>query len=191
VQLFFIRSIRPHYRSALLSMLLNPDEVPFINSHIFNFSIYFPLSPEEIFLNTRIQLSLKSTIFWDKHSVVRWVSTDVSEKHIASIFRVEKISWARNQRESMWQTYAQWTTTRYILEDGTFHYHRREYLKSTVFVLVLSFSFIGNISLPWNKIHLFLNFIGIFDKFPYDFLVVIYPIRNFVVKLFLIKWVWV
>jgi hypothetical protein len=31
------------------------------------------------------------------------VSTDVSEEHIASIFRVEKISSARNQRESRWQ----------------------------------------------------------------------------------------
>jgi hypothetical protein len=28
------------------------------------------------------------------------VSTDVSEEHIASIFRVEKINWARNQREN-------------------------------------------------------------------------------------------
>jgi hypothetical protein len=42
---------------------------------------------------------MKSTIFWDI-TVIRWVSTDVSEEHIASIFRVEKISWARNQRES-------------------------------------------------------------------------------------------
>jgi hypothetical protein len=32
------------------------------------------------------------------------VSTDVSEEHIASIFRVEKISSAGNQRESRWQT---------------------------------------------------------------------------------------
>jgi hypothetical protein len=31
------------------------------------------------------------------------VSTDVSEEHIASIFRVEKLSLARNQRESRWQ----------------------------------------------------------------------------------------
>jgi hypothetical protein len=31
------------------------------------------------------------------------VSTDVSEEHIASIFRVEKISSGRNQRESRWQ----------------------------------------------------------------------------------------
>jgi hypothetical protein len=31
------------------------------------------------------------------------VSTDVSEEHIASIFRVEKRSSARNQHESRWQ----------------------------------------------------------------------------------------
>jgi hypothetical protein len=31
------------------------------------------------------------------------VSTDISEEYIASIFRVEKISLARNQRESKWQ----------------------------------------------------------------------------------------
>jgi hypothetical protein len=30
------------------------------------------------------------------------VSTDVSEEHIASIFRIEKIILARNQRESKW-----------------------------------------------------------------------------------------
>jgi hypothetical protein len=31
------------------------------------------------------------------------VSTDVSEEHIASIFRVEEISSARNQRTGKWQ----------------------------------------------------------------------------------------
>jgi hypothetical protein len=31
------------------------------------------------------------------------VSTDVSEEHIASIFTVEKISLAKNQREGRWQ----------------------------------------------------------------------------------------
>jgi hypothetical protein len=30
------------------------------------------------------------------------MSTDVSEEHIASIFRVEKISSAKNQHESRW-----------------------------------------------------------------------------------------
>jgi hypothetical protein len=33
------------------------------------------------------------------------VSTDVSEEHIASIFRVEEITSARNQRESRWQAF--------------------------------------------------------------------------------------
>jgi hypothetical protein len=34
------------------------------------------------------------------------VSSDVSEEHIASIFRVEKINRARNQREFKWQARA-------------------------------------------------------------------------------------
>jgi hypothetical protein len=33
------------------------------------------------------------------------VSTDVSEEHIASIFRVEEISSARNQQASRWRRY--------------------------------------------------------------------------------------
>jgi hypothetical protein len=35
--------------------------------------------------------------------VVRWKSTDVSEEYIASIFRVEKISRARNERGNRWE----------------------------------------------------------------------------------------
>jgi hypothetical protein len=35
--------------------------------------------------------------------VVRWVSTEVSEEHIASIFRVEVISSTRNQQASRWR----------------------------------------------------------------------------------------
>jgi hypothetical protein len=49
---------------------------------------------------------LKSTIFWDIKPCSP-LSTDVSEEHIASIFRVEKISWARNQREIRWQAIPQ------------------------------------------------------------------------------------
>jgi hypothetical protein len=45
---------------------------------------------------------LKSIIFWIWRLVVRWVSTNVSEEHIASIFRVEEIGSA-NQRASRWQ----------------------------------------------------------------------------------------
>jgi hypothetical protein len=47
---------------------------------------------------------------------------DVSEEHIASIFRVEEISSARNQRASRWQACkvdTQRTTRRYIPEDRT------------------------------------------------------------------------
>jgi hypothetical protein len=51
------------------------------------------------------------------------VSTNVSEENIASIFRVEKISSARNQRASWWQAECrltlQGTTQRYIPENGT------------------------------------------------------------------------
>jgi hypothetical protein len=45
---------------------------------------------------------MKSTIFWDI-TLCSPLSTDVSEEYIASIFRVEKIRSARNQRESSWQ----------------------------------------------------------------------------------------
>jgi hypothetical protein len=36
------------------------------------------------------------------------VSTDVSEEHIASAFRVEKISLARNELEIRWQLLSRW-----------------------------------------------------------------------------------
>jgi hypothetical protein len=88
---------------------------------------------------------MKSTIFWDITPYSPLSVTDVSEEHIASIFRVVKIIWARNQRESRWQAKpetgfsfglffdpedkgdmflrnvgdAQRTTRRYIPGDGT------------------------------------------------------------------------
>jgi hypothetical protein len=49
------------------------------------------------------------------------VLTDVSEEHIASIFRVEEISSASKQQR---------TTRRYIPEVDTLHNHRCENLKS-------------------------------------------------------------
>jgi hypothetical protein len=80
------------------------------------------------------------------------MSPNVSEKHIASILRVDKISSARNQRK---QVLAHWflaelilstlkmgaiyssemvdtqrTTWRYIPEDGTLHNHHFENIKS-------------------------------------------------------------
>jgi hypothetical protein len=48
------------------------------------------------------------------------VSTDVSEEHIASIFRIEKISSAKNQSANR----------RYIPEDSTLHNDRCENLKA-------------------------------------------------------------
>jgi hypothetical protein len=44
---------------------------------------------------------MKSTIFWDITPCSPF-STDASEEYIASIFRVEKIISAKNQRESRW-----------------------------------------------------------------------------------------
>jgi hypothetical protein len=52
------------------------------------------------------------------------MSTDVSEEHIASIFRV------RNQRESRWQE-----------AEPPLHNHRCENLKSYISVLKFMFSF--------------------------------------------------
>jgi hypothetical protein len=79
-----------------------------------------------------------STGIWRR--VVRWVSTDVSEEHIASICRVEKISWERNERKSRSEELcssetsvdSQRTTCRYLPEDGTLHTHRCENLKSYI-----------------------------------------------------------
>jgi hypothetical protein len=33
---------------------------------------------------------VKCSIFWDIISVVHWKSTDVSDEHVASVFRVEE-----------------------------------------------------------------------------------------------------
>jgi hypothetical protein len=48
---------------------------------------------------------MKSIIFWDIRRVDCRVSTDVSEEHIASNFRVEEISSAKNQQASRWQAF--------------------------------------------------------------------------------------
>jgi hypothetical protein len=92
------------------------------------------------------------------------VLTDVSEEHIASIFRVEKISSARNNPASRWQTRCtllscwtyfltltmeaicstetsvdtQQTTRHYIPEDDTLYIHRCENLKSYMEMQLLS-----------------------------------------------------
>jgi hypothetical protein len=91
---------------------------------------------------------------WRRVDLVDW--TDVSEKLIASIFRVEKNPWAKNQREQVAadathasssltdfstlkmeairfsETSVQSTrcTRRHITEDGILHSHRRENFKS-------------------------------------------------------------
>jgi hypothetical protein len=92
------------------------------------------------------------------------VSIDVSEEHIASIFRVEKISSARIQRESMWQAachlLSRWfladtqrTTRRYIPEDGTLYNHRCENLKSyksiRVYILIRSITNATFVEFQW------------------------------------------
>jgi hypothetical protein len=43
------------------------------------------------------------------------MSTDVSEEHIASIFRAGKISSGRSQRESMWQAAPAWDEVMWYL----------------------------------------------------------------------------
>jgi hypothetical protein len=55
------------------------------------------------------------------HHVVRWVSTDVSEEHIASIFRAEEIGSANREQAG---------GKRRIQENDTLHNHRCENLKS-------------------------------------------------------------
>jgi hypothetical protein len=65
-----------------------------------------PLSVNRRFGGTyRLHLQGRKNKFSKKPACkqVARVSTDVSEGHIASIFRVEKISLARNQRASRWQ----------------------------------------------------------------------------------------
>jgi hypothetical protein len=58
-------------------------------------------------LEYKVQVKRSSGI---QRSAVRWMSTDVSEEHIASIFRIEKISSARNQRASRWKATCLLTT---------------------------------------------------------------------------------
>jgi tRNA U38,U39,U40 pseudouridine synthase TruA len=63
-------------------------------------------------------------------------------EHIASIFRVEKISSARNQRESRWYSYSHYTAL--CPEDCTLHNHCCKNLKSykvyNVLYLVMVFN---------------------------------------------------
>jgi hypothetical protein len=80
------------------------------------------------------------------------VSTDISEEHIAYIFKVKEISSARNQRASKFlaelisstlkmeaicssemSVDTQRTTRRYMPEDETLHNHRCENLKSYIY----------------------------------------------------------
>jgi hypothetical protein len=51
------------------------------------------------------------------------VSTDVSEEHVASIFRVEEISSARNQQASKWHILVCWTYF-FDPEDGGYMFLR-------------------------------------------------------------------
>jgi hypothetical protein len=46
------------------------------------------------------------------------VSNDVSDEHIASIFRVEKTSWARKQRESRWQRWRRYVPSKRLTSNG-------------------------------------------------------------------------
>jgi hypothetical protein len=68
---------------------------------------------------------VSSSGIWSR--VVRWVSTEVSEEHIASIFRVKKIGSAKPASKPV---ATQRTTRRHIPKDDTLHNHRCENLKS-------------------------------------------------------------
>jgi hypothetical protein len=57
---------------------------------------------EMLLLADSYKIILKSIIFWDMTPCSPLSSTDVSEEHIASIFRVEEIG-STNQRASRWQ----------------------------------------------------------------------------------------
>jgi hypothetical protein len=79
--------------------------------------------------------TVMKSIIWRR--VVRWMSTDFSEEHVASIFRVEEISSAKTQQASRWQAAStlkteaicssetsvdpQRTTRRHIPEDDTLY----------------------------------------------------------------------
>jgi hypothetical protein len=60
------------------------------------------------------------------------VPTDVSEEHVASIFRIEKISSTRNQSESRWQAELLWNVD-WHSTDYTASYPRRWYSTSIGF----------------------------------------------------------
>jgi hypothetical protein len=49
------------------------------------------------------------------------VSADVSEEHIASIFRVEEISSARNQQASRWQAGLRYVPPKRLLTPNGLH----------------------------------------------------------------------
>jgi hypothetical protein len=82
--------------------------------------------------------------------VVCSVATEVSEEHIASIFRVEEIISARTSKQASGKqnkllagkpasVATQRTTRRHILEDDALHNHRCENLKSyKIFLSVIS-----------------------------------------------------
>jgi hypothetical protein len=81
------------------------------------------MKPKERRRGSRNCEEYSSSGIW--HHVVRW---NVSEEHIASIFRIEEIGSA-NQQAS--------TTRLHIPEDDILHNHRRENLKSYIAGIVL------------------------------------------------------
>jgi hypothetical protein len=94
------------------ALLFHPTSVQITVAHITTASWRFVLP-----------WRVSSSGIWRR--VVRRVSIDVSEEHIASIFRVEEIGWASH-----------------IPEDVTLHSHRCENLKS----YMLPFLVVGNVS---------------------------------------------
>jgi hypothetical protein len=97
---------------------------------------------------------MKSTVFWD---ITPCSPLSVNRRfggHIASIFRVEKISSAGNQRQSRWQEElkmeAMWSSkTRWLSTDYTALYPRRWYSSILLSVYFISET-TGRISIKWR-----------------------------------------
>jgi hypothetical protein len=81
---------------------------------------------------------VKNSVFWDKHHVVRWKSTDVSEECLAllatSSTLVSFLAFSSNMKMVICSTETlvdfQQTTWRYIPEDKTLHNNHCENPKS-------------------------------------------------------------
>jgi hypothetical protein len=114
------------------------------------FNIYISDIPFEYRVNINLQRRVSSSGIWRR--IVRRVLTNVSEDHIASIFRVKEISSAKTSKQaggiqllkveaissSETSVETRRTTRRHIPEDDTLHNHRFENLKSYINLQIYS-----------------------------------------------------